>query len=582
MLKTIVATLHTVMGSSLSQQSAVDTITQWRSRPPHVLIFDSSRREISQYMEAVDKLTQSPPNSKETNNKDLIAIAMARLKREFIAVLSRQADYQAGGPISTITTTAEFSSVADSTAYAFRYEDYVISDLPSTDVITYLKNIAQRMNSGGKLADCIRAYKSVRRTFLQAQLSRLRFEELSVNLNAKRYLWDELKIKMEFWVQLSKICVKKLFDREKKLCDQIFQGIVGINGPAKDECFVGTVQDFAAGLFSFAESMSLSNQPYERMETVFTVYDSFLSILPNVKALFDSVPGREIVIRCEETLSNVEIEVTRMLHDFEDAVLHEKPVSNSSDENGSVHQRTEYVMDKITLIAKNKNLLTSLIKSTPSLTFGNSVIPQDTLGEDYTSNRSFLDRHLILIIVVLEQNLHNKADSYANPTLGHLFMMNNLRYILLKIGEFSELKEMIGDPFMKSLNEDFELAKTSYQESTCDKFLNCFKEEGLYNTCCFMSRPLTNAVRERVKAFNGAFEEITVAQCNWVIPDSRLREEVRVSMKAKLVPAYKKFLEDFGSDVKMKLILDKNVKYSIEDLEILVLVKLFGDGEISA
>ncbi|KAL0282134.1 UNVERIFIED_CONTAM: hypothetical protein Sradi_7270500 [Sesamum radiatum] len=215
--KTIVATFQTVMGSSLSQQSAVDTISQWNSRPPHELIFDSGRREIGQYMQAVDRLQQSD-NVRGSN--ELMSTALARLKREFIAVLSRQSEYQAG-PSSTM----EWSSVNDSTAYVFRYEDYVVSEPPNADVVMYLRNIAERMNSGGRLGECVRVYKSLRISFLQSQLKRLRFEELSRGCSTKRCEWDMLKVKMELWIQVSKICVKILFQREKQLCEQIFEGL---------------------------------------------------------------------------------------------------------------------------------------------------------------------------------------------------------------------------------------------------------------------------------------------------------------------------------------------------------------------
>ncbi|KAK4427411.1 Exocyst complex component EXO70B1 [Sesamum alatum] len=568
MLKTIVATFQTVMGSSLSQQSAVDTISQWSSRPPHELIFDSGRREISQYMQAVDRLQQSD-NVRGSN--ELMSTALARLRREFIAVLSRQSEHHAG-PSSTM----EWSSVNDSTAYVFRYEDYVVSGPPNIDVVMYLRNIAERMNSSGRLGECIKVYKSLRKSFLQAQLKRLRFEELSKGCSTRRCEWDMLKVKMELWIQVSKICVKILFQREKKLCEQIFEGL-GDNA-VKDECFVGTVQEFAVDLFTFAKEMSMSDQPYDRMETILGVYDAFVWVLPSVDALFDSVPGEEIRNIFSETLSRIEKDVGRMLHGFEDTVL--RGISDVSDNRGEVHELTEYVMKQIDLIVRNRRLLTSLIKSTPSLDFGDLIIPRGDLVDSH--NRSFLELHLILIIVVLQRNLKKKSEFWEDPSLGQLFMMNNVRYIVQRIEGSHELQEMIGDSYFKKLHENVKSAMTNYQSSTCSKFLTCFEDEGLYVTRCFRSRPSGTAVRRRLKAFNAVFEDIHLLHSVWTIPDMQLKDDVRVSMCEKLVPAYKNFLEKFSNNPEIRLILHKHTKYSTEDLQALVLENLFAHTQVIA
>ncbi|KAL0319454.1 UNVERIFIED_CONTAM: Exocyst complex component EXO70B1 [Sesamum angustifolium] len=534
--------------------------------PPHELIFDSGRREIGQYMQAVDRLQQSD-NVRGSN--ELMSTALARLKREFIAVLSRQSEYQAG-PSSTM----EWSSVNDSTAYVFRYEDYVVSEPPNADVVMYLRNIAERMNSGGRLGECVKVYKSLRISFLQSQLKRLRFEELSRGCSTKRCEWDMLKVKMELWIQVSKICVKILFQREKQLCEQIFEGL-GDNA-VKDECFMGTVHVFAVDLFTFAKEMSMSNQPYDRMETILGVYDVFAWVLPSVDALFKSVRGEEIRNICAETLSRIENDVGRMLHDFEDTVLH--GISDVSENRGEVHELTEFVMKQIDLIVRNRRLLTSLIKSTPSMDFGDLIIPRGDLMDSH--NRSFLELHLILIIVVLQRNLKKKSEFFQDPSLGLLFIMNNVRYIVQRIEGSNELQEMIGDSYLKKLNENVKLEMINYQSSTCSKFLTCFEEPGLYITRCFRSRPSKSAVRRRLKAFNSAFEDIKLLHSVWTIPDLQLRDDLRVSMCEKLVPAYKTFLEKFSSNPEIRRILNKHTKYSAEDLQALVLENLFAHTEI--
>lgn len=551
---------------SLSQQSAVETVNQWRSRPPHELIFDSGRHEISKYLQAITKLQQS--NSKGANDK-LIAMTMDRLRGEFETVLKTRADHQPG-PVST----TEWSSFSDSTANAFRYEDYVVAEALNEDLIDYLRNIAEIMNSSGRVGECVKAYKTVRKRYLESQLKRLRFDELRGDHNQKRYVHDELKVKMELWVQVSKICVKILFEKERKLCGDVF-GSVGEE--VKDECFVGTVKDSAVPLFRFAQEMGLRRQPYDKMGVVLGVYDAFMWVLPVAEELFVSEQGKGIRDVCGQTLSGIEDDVVRMLYDLENAVLHER-FTDVSEGRGAVHRSTEVVIEQIDHIVRNKNLLTRLIKSPPSLSFGDVVIPQEELMDNSSSSSSFLEQHLVLIILVLLKNLKMKAGSYKDPCLGQLFVMNNVRCVLKTIEGSNELQEMLGARLLGKLSDHLGSARGMYQTTTCDEFLICLRKEGLYiNVCCIKKRPSKATIRRRLVAFNGVFEKIKDVHSSWTIPDYQLREEVRRSMSEILVPAYRSFLEVFDDDPETRVIVESNRKHSAEDLEALVQHDLFAN-----
>lgn len=385
---------------------------------------------------------------------------------------------------------------------------------------------------------------------------------------------DELKVKMELWVQVSKICVKKLFEAEKELCGRIFENI-GNGGEAKDECFVGTVKDSAVPLFRFAEEVSSRRQPYDKMGVVLGVYDAFLCVLPTAHALFLSQQGKGVRDICDQTLLEIENDVVRMLYDLQNTILHEMFIGDVSQDRGEVHRSTYVVIQQIDHILRNKNLLSRLIKSPPSLVFGDVVISHDDFIV-YTDNHSFLEQHLILIIVVLLKNLERKAGCYKDPSLAQLFVMNNVRCILKTIEGSDELQEMVGARFLAKISDRLGSARTSYQTTTCDKFLTCLREEGLYkNLCCFKSRPSKAAIKRRMMDFNNVFEKIKDLHSSWTITDDQLRDEVRRYMSAILVPAYIKFLENFGNDPETRLIVEGNKKHSAEDLDALVRHKLF-------
>jgi exocyst complex protein 7 len=63
------------------------------------------------------------------------------------------------------------------------------------------------------------------------------------------------------------------------------------------------------------------------------------------------------------------------------------------------------------------------------------------------------------------------------------------------------------------------------------------------------------------------FEEVHRTQATWLIPDSQLREELRISISEKLIPAYRSFLGRFRSHIESGKHPENYIKYSVEDLE---------------
>ena len=53
-------------------------------------------------------------------------------------------------------------------------------------------------------------------------------------------------------------------------------------------------------------------------------------------------------------------------------------------------------------------------------------------------------------------------------------------------------------------------------------------------------------VKERFKTFNIQFEELHQRQSQWTVPDSELRESLRLAVAEVLLPAYRSFIRRFG------------------------------------
>lgn len=75
------------------------------------------------------------------------------------------------------------------------------------------------------------------------------------------------------------------------------------------------------------------------------------------------------------------------------------------------------------------------------------------------------------------------------------------------------------------------------------------------------------ALKERFKNFNACFEEIYSVQTAWKVPDAQLREELRISISEKVLPAYRSFLGRFGNHLESGKHAGRYIKYTPEDLE---------------
>lgn len=55
-----------------------------------------------------------------------------------------------------------------------------------------------------------------------------------------------------------------------------------------------------------------------------------------------------------------------------------------------------------------------------------------------------------------------------------------------------------------------------------------------------------SSVKDRFKTFNMLFEEIHQRQSQWTVPDSELRESLRLAVAEVLLPAYRSFAKRYG------------------------------------
>ncbi|XP_068334921.1 exocyst complex component EXO70A1-like [Pyrus communis] len=576
------------------------------------MIFDGQRDEIDRYLQAVDEIQRSLSSAtlssegEQSKLNSAIQIAMARLEDEFRNILlNHTTPIEPDSLSSADPSSSTHSCVADSSS---EFEDYSAEDdgglttpkassvyagdvdellqrgdssntssyrsassireldLIPSDAVFDLRNIAERMIAAGYLRECIQVYGGVRKGTVDSSFRKLGIEKLSIG-DVQRLPWEQLETKIRRWIRAAKACVRTVFASEKKLCEQIFNGI----GTAIDDaCFMETVKGPAIQLFNFAEAISISRRSPEKLFKILDLHDALMDLMPDIESVFESKSSESIRIQAVEILSRLAEAARGILSEFENAVLREP--SRVPVPGGTIHPLTRYVMNYISLISDYKQTLHELIVSKPSTGSrysGDPTTPDMEFAE--LEEKTPLALHLIWIIVILQFNLDGKSKHYKDASIAHLFMMNNVHYIVQKVKGSPELREMIGDDYLRRLTGKFRQAATSYQRATWVGVLYCLRDEGLHVSGSFSSGVSKSALRERFKSFNAMFEEVHRTQATWLIPDTQLREELRISISEKLIPAYRSFLGRFRSHIESGKHPENYIKYSTEDLETAVL-----------
>ncbi|CAK9150106.1 unnamed protein product [Ilex paraguariensis] len=557
------------------------------------MIFDGDRCEIDRYLQAVDEIQQLMGSATVSDDQrkanSAIQIAMARLEGEFRNILIAHTT-----PILTDSLINQNSSIHSNSndlqdqVFADHYDDMSKElehqqnnsssasyrsmnsireiDLIPSEAIYDLRSIAERMISAGHLRECIQVYGSIRKSVVDASFRVLGIENLSIG-DVQKLEWEALETKIKRWIRAAKICVRILFPSEKKLCKQIFEGL-GIS--TEDACFMETVEGPSIQLLNFAEAISTSRRSPEKLFKILDVHDALSDLLPDIKVVFQSKQSESIRVQGAEILSRLAEVVRGTLSEFENAVLREP--SRIPVPGGTIHPLTRYVMNYISLISDYSQTLMELIVSKPSTGSrytGDPNMPDVDLAE--LEGQTPLAHHLIWIIVILQFNLEGKSEHYKDASLAHLFMMNNVHYIVQKIKGSLELREMICDDYLRRLTGKYRHAATNYQRVTWVRVLYCLREEGLHVNGGFSSGVSKNVLRGRFKTFNHMFEEVHRTQATWLVPDAQVREELRIFISELLIPAYRSFLGRFRSHLESGKHPENYIKYSVEDLESAIL-----------
>ncbi|KAJ1381935.1 Exocyst complex component Exo70 [Sesbania bispinosa] len=547
------------------------------------MIWDSG--EASEYLNAaeeahglIEKLERLHLSKEDQGYKllhraySVLQTAMSRLEEEFrnLLIQNRQPfEPEYVSFRSNEEDIADESSVVslgdDSVEDSFRRdsvsrasEEHIL-DLVHPHVIPHLRCIANLMFTCNYDQECSHAYTIARRDALDECLSILEMERLSIE-NVLRMEWGTLHSKIKRWIWAVKIFVRVYLASERWLSDQIF----GEGEPVSLVCFVDASKASILQLLNFGEAMSIGPHQPEKLFKILDMYEVLASLMPDINAFYSDEVGSSVRLECHEVLKRLGDCVRATFLEFENAIA--SNVSSSPFVGGGIHPLTRYVMNYVTTLTDYSETLNLLllkdqeeqdpILQSPDMSPGTE---EDTKSQGSPGRVSTMTIHLRSVASILECNLDDKSRLYKEASLQHLFLMNNIHYMAQKV-KGSELRLIYGDEWIRKRNLKFRQHAINYERVSLSSILSLLKDEGI-------QIPGTSSIsksllKDRLRSFYIAFEDLYRNQTAWYISDVQLREELRISLSLKVIQAYRTFVGRHSN-----YISEKYIKYTPDDLE---------------
>ncbi|OVA18249.1 Exocyst complex protein Exo70 [Macleaya cordata] len=535
-------------------------------------LFYESRREAKEFIKCVNDLqramhfllTENPSSEKLVRSQNLMQIAMKRLEKEFYQILSTNRDHFDPESISTRSSITSQRSRSSTTS---DYEDDVgsedeiqiagnsISEVERDSALAMsdLKAIADCMISSGYGKECVKIYKVIRKSIVDEGLYRLGVEHLSSS-KVHKLDWAIMELKHNNWLKAVKIAVTTLFSGERILCDEVFCTSDSI----RESCFSEISREGAINLFVFPELFLKSKKSPEKIFRVLDLYNSISELWPEIESIFSFESTTAVRTQALSSLLVLGDSVRTMLSEFESTI--QKDSSKSPVTGGGIHPLTEYAMNFICQLADYSVILSNIIADWP-------LSVQTPMPESYFESPNSDDnpmsalsiRFAWLILVVLCK-LDGKAELYKDVSLAYLFLANNLQFVISKV-RTSNLQFLLGEDWISKHEIKVKQYATSYERLGWDKVVSVLP-----------SNPTVTISPEEskncLKRFTSAFEAAYRTQSSWVVLDSKLRDEIKVSICSKLLPAYRAFYYKYRVTLRgdERNNLESSVKFSPDDL----------------
>ncbi|CAM0874596.1 unnamed protein product [Alopecurus aequalis] len=431
------------------------------------------------------------------------------------------------------------------------------------ETVERLRAMVDAMVAAGYETECTEVFLVARRNALDVGLLSLGYEKASIDDVAKM-AWEGLETEIGTWIKAFRHTVNVGLSAEHDLCARVF---AGSNAAFGRDIFAELARCAMLQMLNFTEAVAMTKRAAEKLFKVLDMYEAIRDGVPIVDAYLSSYEtpenggdrsssGAEALADLKSELASVRARLgesaAAIFCDLESSIRADagkQPVPG-----GAVHPLTRYLMNYLKYVCEYKNTLEQV--------FREHHRPDSDEPESESSNPFAVQ--LMEVMELLHGNLEAKSKLYKDLALSSIFLMNNGRYMLQKIRGSPEINAVVGEAWARKRSTDLRQYHKNYQRETWGRVLNVLRDDGGITVKGHVSKPV---LKERFKQFNAAMDEIQRTQGAWVVSDEQLQSELRVSIAAVIVPAYRSFLGRFSQHFTPGRQTEKYIKLSGEDLE---------------
>lgn len=551
-------------------------------------LFINAVKDLREAMHFFVKEKYSSSSEMLVRAQNLMEIAMKRLEREFYTILKAKRNVLVDAGKSTVSSAANYSSSAifsdvenaESTSGDDELDDNdeinVIQNptiTTSEDEMLPLRTIAECMISSGYGKECVYIYKLIRKSIVDETLYYLGIEKLTAS-QIQKMDWDILDLKVRNWLNAVKNdAVKTLFRGERYLCDVVFSSSEKI----RESCFAEIIRDGALTFFGFPENVAKCKRKVLSPEKIFRfldIYEAISDIWMEIELIFSFDSLSAVKTQAVASLLKLGEAIRVMLSQFEEAI--QKDSSKTSIPGGGVHPLTRYVMNYLVFLADYSGSVTDVISDWPMA--AHAPVPESYFsspssfhGIEEDSPESAITVRFAWLILLLLCKLDGKAGLYKeHVALSYLFLANNLNYVVSKVRK-SKLRLLMGPEWISNHELKVKQYTSNYERMGWSKVMTSFPDD----QTVFI--PL-HEVRNHFRKFNASFEESIRLQASWVIPDSKLRDQVKISLARSIIPVYRVFYHKYRGVMIPEREAEPIVRFAPEDLENYLSDLFFGNS----
>ncbi|XP_037429722.1 exocyst complex component EXO70B1-like [Triticum dicoccoides] len=430
------------------------------------------------------------------------------------------------------------------------------------ETVDHLRAMAEVMITAGYETECIQVFLVARRNALDATMQSLGYEKASID-DVVKMSWEGLESEIGTWIKAFRHILNAGLSAEHDLCVRVF---VGRNAGLGRDIFADLARCAMLQMFNFTEAVAMTKRAAEKLFKVLDMYEAIRDGAPVVDGLIstnkaeggENSSGAEALADLKSELASVRSRLgesaAAIFCDLESSIRADagkQPVPG-----GAVHPLTRYLMNYLKYACEYKNTLEQVFREF------HRPDAVDSPGHEGESNP--FAAQLMEVMELLHGNLEAKSKLYKDLALSSIFLMNNGRYMLQKIRGSPEINAVVGEAWARKRSTDLRQYHKNYQRETWGRVLNVLRDDGGITVKGHVQKPV---LKERFKQFNAAIDEIQRTQGAWVVSDEQLQSELRVSITAVVVPAYRSFLGRFAQHFTAGRQTEKYIKLSADDLE---------------